>query len=104
MTDPKKSGVAFWATVVLLALFVAYPLSFGPACWLVSRANAGADWLPFCYGPIISGLAMKPTRLSGTIQWYSRLGAAPGWEWVPDGIPISDDEWLAVEWVWMRYP
>jgi hypothetical protein len=103
-TDQKKSGVAFWATIGVVVLLVAYPLSFGPACWVVSRANAGADWVQFCHRPIISGLSINETRLSAVIQWYSRLGAAPGWKWVPDGIPISDDEWLAVEWVWMRYP
>jgi hypothetical protein len=32
----KKPGVAFWATVVVAAL-IAYPVSFGPACWLTSR-------------------------------------------------------------------
>jgi hypothetical protein len=104
MTEQKKSGVAFWATVVLLVVLVAYPLSFGPACWVVSRTNAGTEWLPFCYRPIVSGLSMNPTRLSAAIQWYAQLGAAPRWQWIPDGIPVSDDEWLAVEWVWMRYP
>src|SRR5579872_2737976 len=28
----KKPGVAFWATVVLVVA-LAYPVSFGPACW-----------------------------------------------------------------------
>ena len=31
MTDRKKPGVAFWATVVVVVVLVAYPLSFGPA-------------------------------------------------------------------------
>jgi len=31
--DRKKPGVAFWATVVVVMVLVAYPLSFGPACW-----------------------------------------------------------------------
>jgi hypothetical protein len=30
-SDRKKPGVAFWATVVLVAVLVGYPLSFGPA-------------------------------------------------------------------------
>ena len=33
-TSPKRPGVAFWATVVVVGLPVGYPLSFGPACWL----------------------------------------------------------------------
>ena len=36
MTSRKKTGAAFWATVGL-AVVLAYPLSFGPACWLASR-------------------------------------------------------------------
>jgi hypothetical protein len=35
----KKPGVAFWATVVVVVVLVAYPLSFGPACWITSRLN-----------------------------------------------------------------
>ena len=37
MTARKKPGVALWATVALVVVLVAYPLSFGPACWLASR-------------------------------------------------------------------
>ena len=29
-TDRKKPGVAFWTTVVVVVVLVAYPLSFGP--------------------------------------------------------------------------
>lgn len=38
MTSGKKPGVAL--TVVLFVLLVAYPLSFGPACWIVSRLES----------------------------------------------------------------
>jgi hypothetical protein len=41
MTDRKKPGVAFWASVVVTAVLIGYPLSFGPACWL-----CGNDILP----------------------------------------------------------
>lgn len=30
MTFRKKTGLAFWATVVLVAVLVGYSLSFGP--------------------------------------------------------------------------
>jgi hypothetical protein len=42
-SDRKKPGVAFWATVVLVVVVVGYPLSFGPACWISSRLNAGTS-------------------------------------------------------------
>jgi hypothetical protein len=37
MTDRKKPGVAFWASVVMVVVLVAYPLSFGPACFLCEK-------------------------------------------------------------------
>ena len=37
MTSRKKPGVAFWATVAVVVVLVAYPLSFGPLVWLDSR-------------------------------------------------------------------
>jgi hypothetical protein len=34
-TSPKtKPTAGFWITVTLVAVLVAYPLSFGLACWL----------------------------------------------------------------------
>jgi hypothetical protein len=42
MTSPrKKPAVVFWATVVVVALLVVYPLSAGPACRLAYHG-----WLP----------------------------------------------------------
>jgi hypothetical protein len=37
-SDRKKPTAGFWITVALATVLVGYPLSFGPACWLVSRA------------------------------------------------------------------
>jgi hypothetical protein len=36
-TDCKKPGVAFWATVVMVAVLVAYPLGAGPALWIAHQ-------------------------------------------------------------------
>ena len=52
MTDHKKPGVAFWATVALVAVLVGYPLSFGPACWIVDWADISRYRLSF-YLPLI---------------------------------------------------
>lgn len=99
----KRPGVAFWASIALVVVLVVYPLSFGPACWITSRTNGGG-WLAFVYRPVICGLSVKDTRLSSAIQWYAQFGADTGWRWAPDGIPLSDDEWISVEWVWMQNP
>jgi hypothetical protein len=76
--DRKKPGVAFWATVVVVVVLVAYPLSFGAACWITSRLNRGADLVPVLYRPLT--WAMSPQR--GTaIAWYAKVGAAENWVW-----------------------
>ena len=36
-TVRKKSGVAFWATVVVVVALVGYPLSVGPTAWIYGR-------------------------------------------------------------------
>jgi hypothetical protein len=47
----KKPGVAFWATVVAVVVLI-YLLSIGPACWVTSRLNTGAEFVPIVYRPI----------------------------------------------------
>lgn len=49
MTDRKKTGVKFWATVVVAAVLVTYPLSWGPACWIATRTHTDD-------GPVFSTL------------------------------------------------
>ena len=52
MTSRKKSGLAFWATVVVVVGLVLYPLSFGPACWITSRTDFGWRAVPTLYYPL----------------------------------------------------
>jgi hypothetical protein len=51
-SDRKKPGVAFCATVVVVVGRVAYPLSFGPACWLVARGMIPFSPTAAIYKPI----------------------------------------------------
>ena len=106
MTSRNPPSAAFWATVGLVVALVAYPLSFGPACWIASRANVGASAIPVVYRPLTR--AMSPTdghaftRLS---EWYAEIGAADGWGWVstwstdnnPDGTLRLNGQ---VAWTW----
>ena len=65
------------AVVVMLA---AYPLSFGPACWISSRAGFGPTRIPVVYRPIT--LAMSSSNsISGLLQWYAKVGAVNDWHW-----------------------
>jgi hypothetical protein len=73
--DRKKPGVAFWGTVVVVAL-LAYPLSFGPACWLAQRDAATTERLaPRLYWPIGWAFTKSPRGvIRGVIHWYATLG------------------------------
>jgi hypothetical protein len=89
MNDRKQPGMAFWATVVVVGLLIAYPLSFGPACWITSRTSLPGDWLLVVYRPMIwaleSGLETGSGILFDVIFWYSMLGSSKNWGWITDG-------------------
>jgi hypothetical protein len=53
MTDRKKPGVAFWATVVAALSPLLYLLSIGHACWFTSRTEVGIDALNRIYQPVM---------------------------------------------------
>jgi hypothetical protein len=72
----KKPGVAFWATVVVVVVLVAYPLSFGPACWIASQqwapdgTNEVIDWF---YSPASFVLHYAPKNFEDALFWYASL-------------------------------
>jgi hypothetical protein len=92
MTDRKKPGVAFWASVVL-SLALLYPISLGPACWLTSHVNTGASALSIVYRPMVWAMLNSET-LDQAIEWYSELVAADGWAWAG-----TDETWR-----WRKIP
>lgn len=88
MNDERKK--ALWPSILalMIGLPVLYLLSLGPACWVSSRLNAGAEFVPTIYHPIT--LALSPAgafspdgggRLDGAILWYATLGADEFWNW-----------------------
>jgi hypothetical protein len=86
MTDRKKTGVAFWATVALVVVLVGYPLSFGPACWFnewtglpVSKgygsAGIGDEVIFIVYRPLFEYAGPYPRSMcSELIHWYAEVG------------------------------
>jgi hypothetical protein len=74
MTDGKKPGVVFWATVMAIAV-LAYPLSFGPAFWLSQHSLlpdaivsvGGVFYWPL--GWVLNDDA-SPTWLRNGMSWY----------------------------------
>ena len=84
MTSRKKPGVAFWATVALVAVLMGYPLSFGPWCWIASRTATHRRDAPSFYRPI-SMFADLTTAGTTMIAWYGGLLVAEGWDLYYDG-------------------
>jgi hypothetical protein len=73
MTDRKKSGVAFWATVAVVVALVGYPLSCGPACWVVNQKWCPAqliDVFVWVWWPIGWLQNYGPQPIRGIIVWY----------------------------------
>ena len=76
-SDRKKPGVAFWATVVVVVVLLAYPLSFGPACWGATRLGPSFwDRVESVYRPILRAWYVLPPPAADAIGWYANLGAA----------------------------
>ena len=75
MTSRRKPGVAFWATVVIAAGLVLYPLSFGPACWLAFDGHLSQTVVAEAYRPVIRAANMAPAPIRDLVTAYS--GARP---------------------------
>jgi hypothetical protein len=61
MSDPqKKPGTGFRATVVVLVVLVAYPLSFGPALWYSVRYAPANVQILAAYRPLAWILQESP--------------------------------------------
>lgn len=91
--DRKKPGLAFWATMVVV-VFLVYPLSFGPACWITSHVRVGSKAVPSLYAPIIWGWNHGGPALASPLHWYSCLFADDNWEWVLDGVDGKESAWV----------
>jgi hypothetical protein len=70
----KKPGVAFWATVVVVVLLVAYPLSFGPACWMYGRGVVTLRAITTLYSPMFRFMRSGPRVGRELLRDYVRVG------------------------------
>jgi tetratricopeptide (TPR) repeat protein len=62
-----------WAIVVVTAL-IAYPLSFGPTCWLAQVMPSCSRLVSSLYFPILRSANRSP-QVSTVALWYAALGA-----------------------------
>jgi len=82
MTSARKQpGVAFWATVVVVAALIGYPASFGPAIWLTARGCFRTSTVQPFYRPILWSAAQAES-LEDALVWWGSLG-------VPDGKAVN---------------
>jgi hypothetical protein len=77
MTDRKKPGVAFWATVAVVVVLVGYPLGYGPIAGLHNRELL-PRWLDdatqFVYWPINYWLYLHgPKPVADAILWWANF-------------------------------
>jgi len=63
MTSAKHPSAAFWATIVLVVALVAYPLSFGPACWVAMRRPSLITAVARMYWPLTRIAWLCPGRI-----------------------------------------
>jgi hypothetical protein len=75
MTDRKKPGVAFWATVALVVVLVGYPLSIGPWFWVVTtgRIPISLIWIDHAYDPLRWIIERSPGSAGELIHSYISL-------------------------------
>lgn len=64
------------AAVMVAMVVVGYPLSFGPACWIMSRTEN--QMLPTMYMPIGYLISYSPPSISGALSAYATAGMPPG--------------------------
>jgi len=88
MTDRKKPGVAFWATVGLVVVLVEYPLSMEPACWIGWPRYLTLDAIARVYQPILWIDQRSPKCVRDGISWYISLGLRGGDKFTPAGSAI----------------
>jgi len=76
MTSTHKPTSALWITLALVVMLVVYPLSFGPACWLMVNhlPPVAVTILLVPYMPLML-VAETNEPMHELLQWYVDLWA-----------------------------
>jgi len=72
MTDRKKRGKAFWATLVVLVVIVGYPFSYGPSLWLVRRGRLPNSAIRL-YEPMTWFQKNIPGPPGDAVRWWAQI-------------------------------
>jgi hypothetical protein len=105
--SPKHPSAAFWLAAALVAVLVAYPLSFGPAIWFGGQSLS--PWVSAAYWPMgrlaVCGprFIRKPlARYASAFEFGTTAGMKFGYDLNHDGpygifVPVGDGRWQSVE-------
>jgi hypothetical protein len=79
----KKSHVWHWTAALLVAVLVAYPLSWGPVGFLLTHNKLPAWMLePIItfYTPVLTAIINAPAWMQPALDWYMNF-----WRWLLGG-------------------
>jgi hypothetical protein len=98
-SDRKKPGVAFWTSVVVAVVLLAYPISFGPACWMADREMVAVSLVRDLYDPLVALIVAGPRPVQRMMFYYGEAGS-------PESVEL-DVRWRRCSWLifgdaWMR--
>ena len=96
-----------WAKQTLAAVYglsVLYVAGFGPACWISSQFEAGAQVVTVAYAPLTSTFFHEDSRaptseIEEALFRYSVFGASPNWTWLTSWDPV-----MGKVWKWQPFP
>ncbi len=93
MTDRRPSA-GFWAALFLLGLPLLYILTFGPACWLVTRERIPMRATAKVYRPLVRTATSRFRPVAVPLCWYADLFAfdnfTPNWGNSSNTVEIMD--------------
>jgi hypothetical protein len=76
MNEERKSPFWPWVVAMLIAVLVAYPLSYGPA-WRLRSEGMLPEWLEDCYLPVNIAWQNSPPPVWLGVYWYLNLWMPP---------------------------
>jgi hypothetical protein len=103
----RRERWARWTLIFAVGSPVLYVGSFGPACWITSRAEVGQTAVSCAYCPLgrmctARNFMLRPSdelKAAGALHWYASVFATEGWIWSEyfefddDGNAIWKLEW-----------
>lgn len=78
MDERRKKPIWPWIVAMVVAVPVLYVASFGPACWISSRTNAGMEMIPVVYSPLVS-VWYRGGVPARALNWYCNLWSSKNW-------------------------